>query len=39
MHDACRGMDPIYHTDWADLFNAYCNKARQLDNQSLPCTP
>lgn len=39
MHDACRGMDPIYHTDWADLFSVYCNKARQLDNQSLPCTP
>ena len=37
MHDACRGMDPIYHTDWADLFKAYCRQANQLDRLSLPC--
>ena len=39
MHDACRGMDPIYHTDWADLFQAYCQKANQLDNRSASCLP
>jgi hypothetical protein len=38
-HDACRGMDPIYHTAWADLFKAYCEKARQLDNLALSCLP
>ncbi len=37
MQDACRGMDATDHTDWADLFEVYCQKARQLDNLSLPC--
>jgi hypothetical protein len=36
-HDACRGLDPIYHTDWADLFKVYCEKARQLDQRTLAC--
>ncbi len=39
MHDACRGMDPRYHTDWNDLFMAYCGEARQLDQQPLTCDP
>ncbi len=39
MHDACRGMDPLYHTDWNDLFTVYCEKARQLDQRQLPCHP
>jgi hypothetical protein len=39
MHDACRGMDPLYHTDWNDLFNVYCEKARQLDRRQLQCNP
>jgi hypothetical protein len=39
MHDACRGMDAIYHTDWQELFTVYCTKAQQLDNLSLPCIP
>ncbi len=38
-HDACRGLDPIYHTDWADLFTTYCDKARQLDQRELACQP
>ncbi|HTP10502.1 MAG TPA: hypothetical protein VMP08_19750 [Anaerolineae bacterium] len=37
MHDACRGLDPLYHTDWNDLFKAYCQKARQLDQRPLTC--
>ncbi|MBI5566651.1 MAG: hypothetical protein HY870_17250 [Chloroflexi bacterium] len=36
-HDACRGLDPIYHTDWADLFEAYCEQARRLDQRTLAC--
>jgi hypothetical protein len=39
MHDACRGMDPLYHTDWNDLFTVYCEKARQLDRRQMPCRP
>ncbi len=39
MHDACRGLDPLYHTDWNDLFSAYCEKARQLDRRALTCDP
>ena len=39
MHDACRGLDPLYHTDWNDLFTVYCEKAGQLDRQQLPCDP
>lgn len=38
-HDACRGMDPLYHIDWADLFKVYCEKARQLDQRPLTCEP
>ena len=38
-HDACRGMDPLYHADWADLFAAYCDKARQLDQRVPACQP
>ena len=37
MHDACRGLDPIYHTDWADLFKTYCEKAQQLDRLAFAC--
>lgn len=39
MHDACRGLDPLYHTDWNDLFLVYCEKARQLDGRQLECDP
>ena len=39
MYDACRGLDPLYHTDWNDLFTVYCEKAGQLDRQHLPCNP
>jgi len=39
MHDACRGLDPLYHTDWNDLFTVYCEKAGQLDRQHWPCDP
>jgi hypothetical protein len=39
MHDACRGFDPLYHTDWNDLFMVYCQKARQLDRLSMTCDP
>ena len=38
-HDACRGLDPIYHTDWADLFKVYCERAWQLDGRALACEP
>ena len=39
MHDACRGMDTLYHTDWADLFNVYCEAARRLDQRPMACSP
>ncbi|MFN8597746.1 MAG: hypothetical protein U0559_16375 [Anaerolineae bacterium] len=35
MHDACRGMDLLYHTDWADLFKVYCEAAQHLDQRPL----
>ncbi|MFN8594627.1 MAG: hypothetical protein U0559_00345 [Anaerolineae bacterium] len=39
MHDACRGMDTLYHTDWADLFRVYCEAAQHLDQRPLQCVP
>jgi hypothetical protein len=39
MHDACRGLDSLYHTDWNDLFSVYCKQAGQLDRRQLPCDP
>jgi hypothetical protein len=39
MHDACRGLDTLYHTDWNDLFTVYCQRAEQLDRWQLPCDP
>ena len=39
MHDACRGMDALYHADWTDLFMAYCQQARRLDQRLMNCSP